>query len=1257
MQSGEESITHSTEKRSPGASNSDLDNPKRRKLDFGSPDGAPNSKAFRVEHYTVGWVCALYIEMAAAKCMLDDIHDNLKKSPDDSNTYILGSLHQHNVAIACLPTEGYGTNNAATVASNMYRTFPSIQTFLVVGIGGGAPGKLDIRLGDVAVGTKVIQHDLGKTIQQGQFLSTDIARQPRPTLRTAISTLRAHHESELSKVPLFLSQMRERYPAMIEYTDREHLQDVLFESAYDHPESNTKCNDCDQTRQIHRPVRSNSIPVIHYGTIASGNRVIKYGTEREQLAQNFDAICFEMEAAGLMDSLQCLVIRGICDYSDSHKGKEWQKYASATAAAYAKELLSVIPSTEPRRPLGNSLSTLEEAQDHRKRLMDSLWFDKIDARHSSIKSAYGKTCAWLLSHPDYIGWLTPSKFSDHHGLLWIHGKPGAGKSTIMKYLHARTSETQDITISFFFNARGDELEKSTQGMYRSLLFQLFEKLPELGSTGQFDPIHGINGCWKVDDLQQLFSSVVSKLGSRRIMCFVDALDECSEFQIRHMVEHFEELGYYALEAEGKLYICFSSRHYPTIFVQHGLSLTLEDQIGHGQDLEKYIRSKLRAGKGKDVESVKATLLEKAAGVFMWVVLVVNIVNQEYQTGRIFAVRKRLRETPAELSALFRDILTRDSKNLKDLLLCIQWLLYAKRPLKPEEFYYAMVAGLDPEPDNLDEWDPQQISRDDINHFVSNSSKGLAEVTKSRAGTVQFIHESVRDFLVKDGGIGDLWPELEADFHCRSHNQLRDCCYAYIKTDVLSSLDFAQLFPDEPRIATHMVATDCNSLPPANSPEAKDLRQRMQEKFPFLEYATHQALYHADVAAEKLPQDEFMKGLDLNAWIYYTNLLEKYQVRRYTPSASLPYILAENNFARLISSFLLYDSKVHIHGERYDYPLFAAMQHGHLEAARALLETKDDDHHGTSISADPRYGVNCKNSNKQVPLLWAIQKNNWEVVQLLLDKGADAHHADEHGKTPLLLAAELGFEKVVKQLLEKTIRIKSVELNSLLQMAGRLKMRAEVVQTILSNQVDNPVHIRSFGDTLLWTAEEGNKELVGLLLEKGAGVYLELRNDMGETPLVCAARKGHREVVQLLLDAGANIEVQNFRLWTPLLSAVNERHITTVQLLIHRGANIEAEDFDGWTPLMTAAQFGQTHIAQLLIDHGATTESADTEGWTMLHWAAHGGHKDVVKLLLKHDACVEPKDKYGGTPLMSAAQGGYSEIVQLLSERLRKQPYT
>ncbi|KAJ5517508.1 hypothetical protein N7527_009068 [Penicillium freii] len=159
------------------------------------------------EDYTVGWICALPLEMAAAKLMLDAIHPSLPRSPTDQNTYILGNIGDHNVVIACLPSGAYGIVSAATVAMQLLSSFHSIRFGLMVGIGGGVPnGNADIRLGDIVVS------------------------QPTDT---------------------------------------------------------------------------------------SGG-VIQYD----------------------------LVIRGICDYADSHKNKEWQGYAAVAAAAYAKELVLVVPNDQ-----------------------------------------------------------------------------------------------------------------------------------------------------------------------------------------------------------------------------------------------------------------------------------------------------------------------------------------------------------------------------------------------------------------------------------------------------------------------------------------------------------------------------------------------------------------------------------------------------------------------------------------------------------------------------------------------------------------------------------------------------------------------------------------------------------------------------------------------------------------------------------------------------------------------------------------------
>ncbi|KAK7402473.1 hypothetical protein QQX98_011774 [Neonectria punicea] len=280
--------------------------------------------------------------MAAARAMLDDIHEDLPQHTNDTNTYTLGSVQRHNIVVACLPTAQYGTNNAANVLTHLIRTFPSIRLGLMVGIGGGVPSRVDMRLGDVVVGTRVMQYDLGKIIGDGQIQRTAIPKSPHHLLGTAVSSLQARHERDGSRIPLILE---EKFDGHSQY-GRPTMTDRLFFSKYDHTSPAPSCDECDRSKLVPRSRRSTDNPVIHYGTIASGNQVMRNGTQRDNIARQLDAICFEMEAAGLMDILPCLPIRGICDYSDSHKNKEWQRYAAATAAAYARELLGVLPIAE-----------------------------------------------------------------------------------------------------------------------------------------------------------------------------------------------------------------------------------------------------------------------------------------------------------------------------------------------------------------------------------------------------------------------------------------------------------------------------------------------------------------------------------------------------------------------------------------------------------------------------------------------------------------------------------------------------------------------------------------------------------------------------------------------------------------------------------------------------------------------------------------------------------------------------------------------
>jgi len=306
------------------------------------------SRRLRREEYTVGWICALPVELAAAQEMLDEEHEDIERDDDDENLYSLGSVAGHNVVIVCLPAGRIGNNPAAAVATQMRATFKGIRFGLMVGIGGGVPSaEADIRLGDVVVSLPhqtfggVLQYDVRKATPSG-FERTGSLNSPPQILFAAVARLRANELLGRSKLSEHVSKL-DRIPKF--QRDRAG-PDVLFEATYNH-EGGQPYDLYDTDRKEARQPRESEEVVVHYGTIASGNQNIRDGRTRDRLSSELGGIlCFEMEAAGLMNSFPCLVIRGICDYADSHKNKTWQPYAAGTAAAYGKALLSVITVAE-----------------------------------------------------------------------------------------------------------------------------------------------------------------------------------------------------------------------------------------------------------------------------------------------------------------------------------------------------------------------------------------------------------------------------------------------------------------------------------------------------------------------------------------------------------------------------------------------------------------------------------------------------------------------------------------------------------------------------------------------------------------------------------------------------------------------------------------------------------------------------------------------------------------------------------------------
>lgn len=316
------------------------------------------------ESIQIALICALPLEADAVAALFDHYWDNSSdnnnnrtypKPPNDPNTYSTGAIGRHNVVLAHMP--GTGKASAATVAAHCRASFPGVRLAIVVGVCGVVPFRRpgpgagedekeeEIVLGDVIVSEGVVQYDLGKRRPE-EFTTKDALLtlgRPSVEVRGLLAKLKGLRGREAVRERMKGCLDVLRGDAKLRATYPGAAQDRLFEAGYRHLNDGLSCEECacDRGKLVSRTrlEEGGGPPVVHFGVIASGDTVMMSAEHRDAVAQQAGVIAFEMEGIGVWDSFPCLVIRGACDYADSHKSKGWQRYAAAAAAACMKAVL------------------------------------------------------------------------------------------------------------------------------------------------------------------------------------------------------------------------------------------------------------------------------------------------------------------------------------------------------------------------------------------------------------------------------------------------------------------------------------------------------------------------------------------------------------------------------------------------------------------------------------------------------------------------------------------------------------------------------------------------------------------------------------------------------------------------------------------------------------------------------------------------------------------------------------------------------
>jgi hypothetical protein len=817
--------------------------------------------------------------------------------------------------------------------------------------------------------------------------------------------------------------------------------------------------------------------------------------------------------------------------------------------------------------------------------MESLSFVRMDNRQANIRKAYATTCRWIFQKPEYNNWRNADLLAEHNGFFWIKSKPGAGKSTLMKFLVQSAAKRlpEDHVISFFFNARGDSLEKSLEGLYRGLLHQFLTAVPRLQDILQTQgTVSATDRAWPLDSLKTLFSEAVTHLGQDRVTCFIDALDECPEGEIRDMIEFFEELGESTAEEGIGLRVCFSSRHYPQVTIKKCQPMILDGQDGHEDDIARYVKSKLKV-RGKTAEDVRVAVQAKAKGIFMWVVLVTRILNEESDRGSNNAkLRKCLDQIPAELHELFQDILQRGIQDNRHLVPILQWISFAQTPLTREELYFAVHSG-DPDFVASQPWDPDEDDAESMDLFILETSKGLAEMTKGKKPTIQFIHESVRDYL-SETGFAALAPELSGNLLGLTHDYLKRCCLNFITEPVLARLSLPPTF----------------DFPKAKSEEAKSLRKKASAMFPFLDYATDHIVSHAELACSNgVDQAEFIVAISGPVWQCLASLFAIHGTRRYPPEVSIARKFVYVGAANLLSSAFL--ENVCVFGP---------------DELRTALQA-------------------------------AVKSKNVHLVKLLVNAiktGACVRFAEKQELDLLVQAFRLRDTTMFTALLEGGIPIPAdTHLGELLSEISQ----AGDIQAIRYLSARGANIVPWSGRALHIAITRGLDAVARVFIDLGVtlGSYMFASD---QHPLVIASEYGHAEIVRMLITSGKfSITPKTMR--ESLSMACSKVHADVVRVLLEYGASVNSLDSMRGKPLVEACRGGHFHLVQLLFENGADASVEDGQDYyDALYDSCLNGREEVVKVLLTNGESVPYRDiAYYRRVVSEAVEQHRSRIVELV----------
>ncbi|KAF4550855.1 Ankyrin repeat-containing protein 16 [Elsinoe fawcettii] len=1195
------------------------------------------------EDYRVGIICALPVEEQSMTAMLDEEHPKLPGvGGRDGNRYVCGNISDHDVVIACLSRGRVGKSEATRLAADMDHTFPALDVVLMVGIGGGAPSStVDIRLGDIAVSVPSEQHpgvvewDRGKAERDGFRMTGSQVPPPRRLIQVT-QEMQNRELYEGSSLLRTIEDAGRRHPRLLasHFTAPDAKDDVLFQPHYMH-ENHKDCSWCDHDKTTIRPRRDIEEPLVFYGNIACGDQVVKNATERDRIAKEHHIICFEMEAAGIVSVFEnrYLVIRGICDYADSHKNKKWQPWAASAAAAYAKAFLRILESTERsrgRHPHFNvDLSKVQDEGD-----------DNPRGRHPS------------------------------NGVLDLD-PPLASLDWTKMSIASRLALIKNVMLRSILHQLIDTLDGQMLLYYLELIYPrcIIQKC-ELGDLE-----------WTQDVLENdLKDLITNKNYHKQTYLLVDAVDEAA-----HSIETYRTVRriffgqkWVPTDSDATVHVCVACRPWPDVITEYDFLITVDRSNEHDirltmdRELEELIVTE------KERNTLQERIEQKASGIMQWVLLVCRRLTSSkdlLESQGVDGLLRIIDDVPAELSSVYSQIVDQIPRaDVDQFQLIMQWICYARTPLTARQLREAIEVGVagshtfktsEPSAADLRVHDRRALEK------VKRLTKGLVESSESEAGTiVQFVHYSVREFLVKDGlkslksresGSKKLIKEIESDTGSLSSSSSNDTIH---NNNDSSYLTISEERSSETSQDAHLMLVEvCVSLLSHRFIKAttttRVLDDKPLEEYPLLEYAVTHWLDHfyrlhnswrlqerIDIILDKIDRPSFMRS-----WVRLDHIrCRQKNIRpKHDIGTTFLDLCVMEGFDEWIPS-------------RYDLVGTTSYKHNPFSTSgftmspyvvtKALIAATTHTHWWKSPLLDLLSVASFQEVRRSLSLGIAANGGHIVAVRMLLRLGAEVDTADYYGRSPLYLASRRGYANVVELLLDHDADASATPIHGWSPLGIAAFRRQWHVYDLLLQRGAKP-NQKDVNEVLYQAALTGKTEYLKQALELGADTAALYQ---GETALHAAAHCGHDECVQLLYDFGTDINARGRLGATPIQTALLGKRSTTFRLLLNVGADLTTTDEEDWTTLAHAMYKKDMAAMKSLLDAGSdpnalVTWAENKAKMPLLSWAILEEVPILyIRILVDAGADVNGHSPSSYTPLGSAMYLRRKTVVGLLLER-------